>query len=181
MIKLADFLQMEHLIKSVSLMITETLGMTNISVISNLVQMKQFIKENMFEMCKKGLLDLLKLHLEDLEDKNPGDEDKYTLLHCAAEHGHLNIVEYVVPLLNDINPRTAVNLHSKGADQETPLHLAAKRGHLHIVEFLEHLNHDINPANGYGWTVLHEAALYGHLNVVAFYTAKLDNPNPGQI
>ena len=93
---------MEHLIKSVSLMIIETLGMTNISSdISNLVQMKHFIKENMFEMCKKGLLDLLKLHLEDLEDKNPGDKDMYTLLHCAAEHGHFNIVEYLVPLLND--------------------------------------------------------------------------------
>ena len=67
-IKLADFLQMEHLIKSVSLMISETLGITNVSDISNLVQMKHFIQENMFEMCKKGLLDLLKLHLEDLED-----------------------------------------------------------------------------------------------------------------
>jgi len=196
-IRLADFLQMKHLIKSVSRMLCDMLDLTNVSDIFNLAQSsyfpdllqgtKHFIKENMFELCKKGsLLGLLNPLLEDLKDKNPGDEDKYTLMHCAAEHGQLNIVEYLVPLLilDDKNPKAGPREYPNGLtlDQVTPLHLAACAGNLPVIEFLvPHLNGDINPATSDGFTVLHYAAFFGHLNVVAYYTGILDNPNPGLI
>ena len=192
-IRLADFLQMKHLIKSVSRMLCDMLDLTNVSDIFNLAQSsyfpdllqgtKHFIKENMFELCKKGsLLGLLNPLLEDLEDKNPGDKDKYTLMHCAAEYDQLNIVEYLVPLLDDKNPKAGRRKYANGFtwDQVTPLHLAAWAEHLPVIEFLvPHLNGDINPARTNGWTVLHDAAYFGHLNVVAYYTGILDNPNPG--
>ena len=125
-----------------------------------------------------------------MEDKNIQNEDKYTLLHCAAEFGRLDVVEYLIPLLNDKVPKTgtitvpnAITVTgTKRVDKVTPLHLAADKGHLSIIEFiLQHLTGDINPVRGDGWTVLHIAAQWGHSNVVAFYTSKLDNPNPGTI
>ena len=57
-IRLADFLQMKHLIESVSCMFCEMLDLTNISIIFNLAKSsyfpdlqqgtKHFIKENMY-------------------------------------------------------------------------------------------------------------------------------------
>ena len=129
-----------------------------------------------------------------MEDKNIQNEDKYTLLHCAAEFGRLDVVEYLIPLLNEKMPKTGTitvrsaddaygsNTGPKRVDKVTPLHVAAEKGHLSIIEFiLPYLNCDINPARGDGKTVLDVAALWGHLSVVAFYTSKLDNPNPGKI
>ena len=143
-------------------------------------------QDTLFHLSRKGSLVWLKPLLEDLEDKNPGDKDKYTLMHCAAEHGQLNIVKYLVPLLDDKNSKAGPRKYPKlgfTEDQVTPLHLAAWEGHLPVIEFLvPHLNGDINPAKADGFTVLHDAAFFGHLNVVAYFTTFwLDNPNPGQI
>ena len=105
--------------------------------------------EIMFSLCKKGKLNLLKPLLQDLEDKNLQDKYKYTLLHSAAEHGQLNIVEYLVPLLVDKNPKAGPEkygglvIHA----EMTPLQLAARKGHLSVIEFMvPHLNGDINTA-----------------------------------
>ena len=142
--------------------------------------------DTLFFLCKKGHLDILKCFLQECLNKNPGDKDKYTLMHCAAEHGQLIIVEYLVPLLDDKNPKAGPIKYDDEdeltQDQETPLHLAAEGGHLPVIEFLvPHLNGEINPATSDGMTVLHDAAYFGHLNVVAYYTGILDNPNPGEM
>ena len=142
----------------------------------------------MMDLCKQGNLRLLTPLIQRSKDKNPGDKDKYTILHCAAEHGQLKIVQYLVPLLNDKLPKTVTRKYPSTLggtitiDNETPLHRAALNGHLSIIEFMvPHLNDDINPARGDGVTVLHNAAHFGHLNIVAYYTSILDNPNPGRI
>ena len=144
--------------------------------------------DRMMDLCKRGNLKLLTPLIQRSKDKNPGDKDKYTILHCAAEHGQLKIVQYLVPLLNDKLPKTGPRKYLSvlgktiTIDKETPLHLAALKGHLSIIEFMvPYLNDDINPADGDGWTVLHTAAFYGYLSIVAYYTSKLDNPNPGRI
>ena len=60
----------------------------------------------MMDLCKRGYVKLLTPLIQRSKDKNPGDKDKYTILHCAAEHGQLKIVQYLVPLLNDKLPKT---------------------------------------------------------------------------
>ena len=140
--------------------------------------------DGMMDLCKRGNLKLLAPLIQRSKDKNPGDKDKYTILHCATEHGHLNIVQYLLPLLKNKLPKTGLRTLSNGftVRSETPLHLATRNGHLSIIEFMvPHLNGDINPARGDGMTVLHVAAIYGHINIVTFYTSNLDNPNPGMI
>ena len=54
-------------------------------------------EEILFLLCKNGKLNLLKPLLEELDDKNLQDKDKYSLLHCAAEQGHISIVHYLFP------------------------------------------------------------------------------------
>ena len=144
------------------------------------------LQDTMFYLCEKGSLILLKLMLENVEDKNPGDKAKYTLLHSAVKYGQLNIVEYLATFLDDKNPKAGPRMYDSPViqDEVTPLHLAAWKGHLSIIEFIvPHLNGNINPAKGDAFTVLHVAACFGHQKVVEFYTRELKkenkNPNPG--
>ena len=52
----------------------------------------------MMNLCKRGNLKLLSPLIQRSNDKNPGDKHKYTILHCAAEHSQLEIVQYLLPL-----------------------------------------------------------------------------------
>ena len=142
------------------------------------------LMNTLFYLCEIGSLVWLKQLLKNLEPKNPGDPDKYTLLHAAADHGQLNIVEYLIPLLDDKNPKAGPRKYDSQVihDGMTPMHLAARKGHLSIIKLMvPHLNGNINPADCSGFTVLHEAAYFGHYKLVAFFTSKLDDPNPGEI
>ena len=54
--------------------------------------------DRMLDLCKRGNLKLLSPLIQRSNDKNPGDKLKYTILHCAAEHSQLEIVQYLLPL-----------------------------------------------------------------------------------
>ena len=43
--------------------------------------------------------------MENIEDKNPGDYDGWTPLHCAALSGHLNVYELIMKTQVNKNPR----------------------------------------------------------------------------
>ena len=78
--------------------------------------------EKMFYLCKNGHLNVLKSFLEDSNDKNPQDDDKYSILHCAVEHGKVDIVEYLVPLLSEKNPCAVPRAHStEGLDYKNKI------------------------------------------------------------
>ena len=83
---------------------------------------------------QSGNLDILKLFLESIKDKNPvisiingGDEG--SVLIVAAFFGHLNIIVYYKDVLqfSDINP--------KNNNGQTPLYYAVSRGHLNVTEY----------------------------------------------
>ena len=58
--------------------------------------------------CKMGHLNLLKSLLQDSDDKNRQDDDKYSIMHCASEHGQFKILEYLVPLWSKIDPKKCI-------------------------------------------------------------------------
>ena len=83
---------------------------------------------------QSGNLDILKLFLESIKDKNPvisiingGDEG--SVLIVAAFFGHLNIIVYYKDVLqfSNINP--------KNNNGKTPLSEATLEGHLHVAEY----------------------------------------------
>ena len=49
-------------------------------------------------------------------------------MHYAARHGHLNIIKYLLPLLDDKEPKDCIG--------QTPLHFATKYGHAEVVMFM---------------------------------------------
>ena len=132
--------------------------------------------KTMFDLCEKGDLERLKPLVEVYRNPpypngNCDARDRCnTLLHLAAEKGHLRIVQLMVPLLEDKNP--------KGYENVTPLHKAVEKGHLEIVQFMVLLLDEKNPRGGWGVTPLHIAAEKGYLEIVQFMVPLLDDKNP---
>ena len=92
------------------------------------------------EYARRGQIDLLKILIPKLEDKNPKDELGYTPLHVAAEKGHWRVVNFYKDFLADMNPRAGQTWYER-----TPLHCAATNGDVKIVKLLVSFVEDINP------------------------------------
>ena len=89
-----------------------------------------------------------------------------TPLHCAAEIGHLSVVEFLVNQNADIN--------AKGKGDLTPLHFAARDGHLSVVDYLVNQNADLNAKDKNGETPLGLAREIGIYQDEDQKKAKLD-------
>ncbi|XP_078150507.1 protein ACCELERATED CELL DEATH 6-like [Carex rostrata] len=93
--------------------------------------------------------------------------EKNTVLHIAAEQGHLELVEKIIERDNTL-------LVSQNSMQETPLHLAARAGNRRMVSLIVFLAQEsgigayqvLTKRSIEGDTVLHEAAQHGHEDVV---------------
>ena len=72
-----------------------------------------------------------------MSNKNPGDIDGDTPLHCAALQGHLNVCKLILENVIVKNPS-----NDKG---ETPLSIATRRGHKDIFKlFAKRKSLDVN-------------------------------------
>ena len=126
-----------------------------------------------------------------------------TPFHLAAVGGHLNIVEYLAPMVKNKDQKkkdgyTAFasaayfgklevmkfleNYHVDinipvGQTKTTPLHFAAENGHLKVVEHIASKLRDKNVPNQNGYTPLHCAAAQGHHEIVEYLSKFVDNPN----
>ena len=69
-------------------------------------------------------MEICKLIIENVDDKNPADRNGMTPLHRAAEYGHLDICKLIIQNVEDKNPPSN--------DRSTPLHWAAENGHLEV-------------------------------------------------
>ncbi|KAF3336503.1 Ankyrin repeat-containing protein [Carex littledalei] len=93
--------------------------------------------------------------------------EKNTVLHIAAEQGHVELVEKIIRRDNTL-------LISQNSKHETPLHLAARAGHRRIVSLIIFLAQEsgigayevLTKRSIKGDTVLHEAIRHGHEDVV---------------
>lgn len=144
-----------------------------------------------------GHYDIVKLLLTNsYRPANPNLQtiDKETPLHCAAQHGHTELLtlllvhgadpnvpnakgetpldlaaQYgrweVVQILVNGHPELLLPFKYGRTVNHSPLHLASRNGHKHIVEILLSAGLDVNLQTLNG-TALHEAALCGKDSVV---------------
>ena len=103
--------------------------------------------------AKKGHLEVCKLFIKKLENKNPGDCKELTPLSCAVEAGQFEICQYIISNLDNKNPG-----NKRGV---TPLHLAAEKGHLRIFKYISKKLEDKSPRDVDGRTPFHYAASEG--------------------
>jgi ankyrin repeat protein len=87
---------------------------------------------------------------------NEKDREKYTPLHLASRHGHIDIVRELI--------RCGASVHERDMDG-TPLHTASRYGHVDIVRELIKSGAHVNEKDRCGWTSLHIASRYGSIEV----------------
>nr|XP_047932198.1 ankyrin repeat and death domain-containing protein 1A isoform X2 [Anser cygnoides] len=83
-----------------------------------------------------------------------------SLLHCAAQRGHVRVMEFIMEDLED------VHVDKTDKMDKTAFHLAAEYGQLEVVEFLIHQGCSHNAKDEEKNTALHLAAKNGHLSVL---------------
>ncbi|XP_063554677.1 ankyrin repeat and death domain-containing protein 1A isoform X18 [Gorilla gorilla gorilla] len=87
-------------------------------------------------------------------------KDGLTLLHCAAQKGHVPVLAFIMEDLED------VALDHVDKEGNTALHLAAGRGHMAVLQRLVDIGLDLEEQNAEGLTALHSAAGGSHPDCV---------------
>ncbi len=120
----------------------------------------------------------------DLQAKN---NYGWTVLHYAAENGHLDTVKWLVEKGADVNAKTDGGstvlsltsntevkqwLREHGAINNDDMLTAAENGNWTLVKKLIEQGADLQAKNNNGWTVLHYAAWNGHLDTVKWLVEK---------
>lgn len=82
-----------------------------------------------YKICEYGYIYLLKAMMKD----NELYYQDSTLLHCAVENGHIEILEYLVTMGADIR-----------AQDDLAVRKASMKGHLKIVKYLVTMGANIN-------------------------------------
>ena len=85
----------------------------------------------------RNRMEIFKLIFDNVEDKEPKDNDGRIPLHHAAKYGHLEICKLIIGEIEDKNPTD-----SRGW---TPLHSAAQNGHEEIYNLIASQVVDKNP------------------------------------
>ena len=144
-----------------------------------LIQGKEtlYLTEALYTACKIGRTDLVELLIENNAILH-GTMNGRSLLYIACEHGHLAIVNLLIPLLkakNDINRRTTID------EGQTPLHIACEKGHMDLVKRLIEGGADVKQhTTKRGITPLYLACKNGHLDIVKLLVANgadVNTPN----
>ena len=114
----------------------------------------------------------------DTGDINPSLGNGDTVLHVAAQHGHLNVVDFYTGKLPNPNPGKETSDPSDQYRGRTPLHIAAQCGHLAVVQHICNLLSDKNPKDSHGSTPLHLAAESGQTKVVKYLVQHVEDVHP---
>ena len=75
--------------------------------------------------------------------------DGDTPIHHAAREGHLDVIKFLAPLIENLNPQDVYG--------DTPIHEAASFGHLDVIRFLAPLTENPNKPNKNGITPINVA------------------------
>ena len=123
--------------------------------------------------AEMGCLDVARLIMNRIEDKNPIDSHKNTCLHYAARYGNVSVYKL---FMNNAEKNMPENFLGW-----TPCHQAAYSGNLKLFEFILKNHKDKNPPSNtgdLGVTPLHLAAQEGHVHVMLFILKYVREKNP---
>ena len=112
---------------------------------------------DVFKAAAMGNLSLLESLLKS-NDVNNISSSQETLLHIAAQHGQISIIEFLIS--------KGARLDTKDGQGCTALHRAAKKGHTSTVQVLMRAGADIYAMDKKGKMPLHLAARNKHLSSV---------------
>ncbi len=96
-----------------------------------------------------------------MPDPNPARQDGSTPIYAAAAAGHLQVVQYLASVLDDLMILDWPTLPNDGA---APIHAAAQQGFLEVVKFLVDYTNDPNARLHDGTTPIYLAAQKGNCN-----------------
>lgn len=100
------------------------------------------------------------VHLLDIGlEPNFVAEGRFTPVHIASEHGHVDILETLIS-------RKGCASNTEYYEKLKPLHLACANGHLEVVRLLCNKGEELLCPDIRGFTPLHYAANHGHLEIV---------------
>ncbi|MDF2868323.1 MAG: ankyrin-3, partial [Gammaproteobacteria bacterium] len=125
------------------------------------------LNEQLIEAVIEGDFSAVQSLLRRGAEKNAKTANGFTLLHYAADSGHLKIVEKLLEKKAEIEAKDNVGF--------TPLHCAADSGHPKVVEKLLEKKAEIEAKDNIGFTPLHCAADLGYLDVVEVLLEKKAN------
>jgi len=157
-------------------------------------EVKKQRKTDFFNAVKEGNIDMVRTFIErDGTLINATNSAGCQPIHCAAEGGHIAMVEYLLSQGADINASNRYGrqlihyaaegghiaileyLLSQGADinainstEEQPIHYAARYGQREVLEYLLERGADLNATNNAGEQPIHYAAWGGHREVVEY-------------
>ena len=123
------------------------------------------------EAAKRGYLDICRLIISTVDDKNPACGNGFTPLHTAARHGYLEVCQAIMNEVQEKNPGDN--------DGITPLHLAVCYGHLQVCQAIMNEIQDKNPRCNLGQTPVHIAAKRGYLEICQAIMNEVQEKNPG--
>ena len=131
-----------------------------------------YVTQPIFMAAFHGHLEMVIYLVDNLEDKNPKNDDQWycTPLHVAANHGRIDVVRYIMSNVLDINPKDNYKI--------TPLHYATVGGRLDVVKYIMEKLEDKSPKCNSGNTPLHFAAFYGQLTVYKYIVENVVEKNP---
>ena len=91
--------------------------------------------------AKYGNLEVCRFFINNIDDKNPKDDEGLTPLHIAAENGKFKVCQMILEAgIDNKNPKT-----SESISGVTPLHGAAENNHLSVCHLIIENNLDANP------------------------------------
>ncbi|WP_265027666.1 ankyrin repeat domain-containing protein [Wolbachia endosymbiont (group B) of Chorthippus parallelus] len=152
--------------------------------------------EALFDAVEQGEYAQVQKYLDNGADPNSLSGNDWTLLHRAAEKGHLLIASLLVERGASIDAENSdgdkslhiasqyghINIvklllngkvNDKGKDNKTPLHYAAESNHFEVVRYLVgEKGADINLKDADGDKPMHLAAKNGHTDIVKFFLDK---------
>ncbi|XP_006831912.1 PREDICTED: ankyrin repeat and death domain-containing protein 1A [Chrysochloris asiatica] len=107
-----------------------------------------------------GHLEILQILVNSGAKIHCENKDGLSLLHCAAQKGHVPVLAFIMEDLEDVTLDHADKLG------RTAFHLAAEHGQLDALDFLVDSGCDHSVKDKEGNTALHMAASRGHLTVL---------------
>ena len=124
-------------------------------------------KTPLHRAAENGHVEVCKIIMDSIADKNPKAGNGRTPLHVASENGHLEVCKLIVAQVSDKNPKCEGSV--------TPLHEATNGGHFEICRLI--LNNVQDPRNENVHTHLQTAAKKGHLETCKLLMSYVEAKN----